>query len=87
MDNQWIIHNDRLTRLETLLEVIRDEYLETIREQVTRTNGRVTALELRSNITEQRATRHSAWIAFLWIAVGVVGSSLGTLFAAHVFAK
>ena len=72
-----MLHGDRLTRVETLLESMRDEYLEQIREQVIKTNGRVTSLE-------SRATRNAAWIGFLWIAVGAIATTFGTVLAAHI---
>lgn len=71
------LHGDRLTRVEVMLQSMRDDYLDPIREQVIKTNGRVTSLE-------SRATKNSAWIGFLWIAIGVVATSLGTVLAAHI---
>lgn len=79
-DNQCILHGDRLTRVEVILQSIKDDYLVPIREQTERTNGRVTALE-------SRATRNSAWIGFLWIALGAVSTALFSLTLGHVFSK
>lgn len=69
-------HGERLARLETLIESIRDEYLKDIKEQVLATNGRVGNLE-------QRASAHRVWIYVLWIAMGGVV----TLLSSHLLAK
>jgi hypothetical protein len=78
-------HSERLVAIETLLKSVISDYLVTIKDQTMKTNGRVTALEARVGTLEQVATRNRDWIWFLWIGLGSVGGSLGTVLVMHVF--
>ena len=79
MGEDFIIHGERLSRLEAMLESMEKNYLAPIRDQVTKTNGRVGKLE-------SKAERHGAWIGFLWVSVSVLAIFFSGVFVQHVLA-
>jgi hypothetical protein len=77
-------HADRLTRIETLMESMRDDYLEGIKEQTERTNGRVTQLEARVNTLSNTATRNRTLISIMWAIFGGMAGAYGAVLAGHI---
>jgi Trk-type K+ transport system membrane component len=68
------LHGAKLTRLEVsmeyttkLIEDMKTEYLHPIKEQTTKTNGRVTTLE-------NGFIRNKVWIFFLSIGISLLGA-------------
>lgn len=79
-DNQCVLHGDRLTKVETLLTEIKDEYLSEIRQQVRDTNGRVGKLE-------QSRSSFEAFRQYVWLVICALATAIGTLWAAHINVK
>lgn len=77
VNEDCVLHGNRLVILETLMREIKDNYLEEIREQTKRTNGRV-------NEVEQKLVGHSTWIAFLWAAIGGLGTAVLFIISQHI---
>jgi len=73
-------HAERLVRVETLLESLRDDYLEEIRTQTKKTNGRVDALESKVGDIRTAAARVGVRMNVLWS----VGAAILLFIAAAV---
>jgi hypothetical protein len=80
VNEEYILHGNRLAVMESLIKEIKDDYLVEIKAQVQKTNGRVNSLE-------QIAIRNKSWIHFLWIAVSALGALLLLMLSQHIALK
>jgi uncharacterized membrane protein YgdD (TMEM256/DUF423 family) len=84
INENCVLHGDRLTRIEVMMESLRDDYLEGIKEQVTRTNGRVTATESAIVDLGKIAVRNRTVISILWTCLAGIALFMGGLLAQHI---